>query len=141
NHGTIGGSVALADPAADWPPCLVALGASVRIAGRAGPRRQPVADFVQGIYSTSLTTGEIVLGFDLPRPDATLRWGFAKMVRKSGAFANSIAIVVARGKGGPVDVVLAAAGPRPIILSGAAGQLARATDSEDALRTAVADDL
>ena len=48
NHGTIGGSVALADPAADWPGCLIALGADVRIAGRNGTRQQPVADFVQG---------------------------------------------------------------------------------------------
>ena len=48
NHGTIGGSVALADPAADWPGCLIALGATVRIAGRNGTRQQPVADFVQG---------------------------------------------------------------------------------------------
>jgi len=44
NHGTVGGSVALADPAADWPGCLIALGATVRIAGRNGTRQQPVAD-------------------------------------------------------------------------------------------------
>ena len=56
NHGTIGGSVALADPAADWPGCLIALGATVRIAGRNGTRQQPVADFVQGLYSTSLAS-------------------------------------------------------------------------------------
>ena len=40
NHGTIGGSVALADPAADWPGCLIVLGASVRVAG---PQRRPLA--------------------------------------------------------------------------------------------------
>ena len=116
NHGTIGGSVALADPAADWPGCLIALGATVRIAGRNGTRQQPVADFVQGLYATTLAAGEIVLGFDVPRPDAPLRWGFAKVARKSGAFANSIAIVVAQGKGGPVTVVLGrrgAASDRP----------------------------
>ena len=56
NHGTIGGSVALADPAADWPGCLIALGATVRIAGRNGTRQQPVADFVQGLYATSLAS-------------------------------------------------------------------------------------
>ena len=83
-----------------------------------------------------------MLGFDVPRPDAPLRWGFAKVVRKSGAFANSIAFVVAPGKkGGPVAVVLAAAGPRPIVLTGAARHLASGADSEDALRAAIADDL
>src|SRR5688572_461134 len=46
NHGTIGGSIALADPAADWPGCLVALGASVRIAGLSGTRQEPMVDFV-----------------------------------------------------------------------------------------------
>src|SRR5919109_4413074 len=52
NHGTIGGSVALADPAADWPGCLMALGAQVRISGLNGIRSQPVQAFVQGQYST-----------------------------------------------------------------------------------------
>ncbi len=141
NHGTIGGSIALADPAADWPGCLVALGAVVRIAGRHGTRQQPVADFVQGLYSTSLTAGEIVLGLDVPRPDGPLRWGFAKVVRKSGAFANSIAFVIGQGKDGPVSVVLAAAGARPILLAGAAAQISNRADSENALRSTIADDL
>jgi carbon-monoxide dehydrogenase medium subunit len=141
NHGTIGGSVALADPAADWPGCLIALGATVRIAGRNGTRMRPMADFVQGSYSTSLATGEIILGFDVPCPDAPLRWGFSKVVRKSGAFANSLAYVVARGNDGPVSVVLAAAGPRPYILTATARQIAMRADSEDAIRAAIAEDL
>ena len=141
NHGTIGGSVALADPAADWPSCLIALDGAVRIAGRDGTRQQPVADFVQGLYSTSLAAGEIILGFDVPRPDAPLRWGFAKVVRKSGAFANSIAFVIVRGKDGPASVVLGAAGPRPIVLAAAARHIASRATSEDTLRAAIADDL
>lgn len=141
NHGTIGGSIALADPAADWPSCLVALSATVRIAGRNGMRQQPVADFVQGLYATTLESGEIVLDFDVPRPEAPLRWGFAKVARKSGAFANSIAVVAAQGKGGPVSVVLGAAGPRPIVLTAAARRLAGGADSEESLRAAIADDL
>jgi aerobic carbon-monoxide dehydrogenase medium subunit len=141
NHGTIGGSVALADPAADWPGCLVALGASVRIRGCNGQRHQPIGDFVQGAYSTSLAPGEIILGFDLPLPDAPLRWGFAKVVRKSGAFANSIAFTIARGRDGPFSVVLAAAGPRPINLAGVATHISNRIVSEDGFRAAIADDL
>lgn len=141
NHGTIGGSVALADPAADWPGCLVALGAVVRIAGRNGTRQQPMADFVQGAYSNSLVAGEIILGFEVPLAEGPLRWGFSKVVRKSGAFANSIAFIVTRGKNGPVSVVLAAAGPRPIFLGGVASALSNRTDSESTLREAIADDL
>jgi carbon-monoxide dehydrogenase medium subunit len=141
NHGTIGGSVALADPAADWPGCLIALRAVVRIVGRNGERHQPMGDFVQGAYTTSLAAGEIILGFDLPLPDAPLRWGFAKVVRKSGAFANSIVFVVAPGTDGPVSVVLAAAGPRPIRLTGAAAQISDQAPLDDALRAAIAGDL
>jgi carbon-monoxide dehydrogenase medium subunit len=141
NHGTIGGSVALADPAADWPGCLMALGAKARIAGRDGIRSQAVEDFVQGQYATSLATGEIVVGFDVPRPDKPLRWGFAKVVRKSGAFANSIAFVVTYGTDGPVSVVLAAAAPRAVFLPKVAEQLRARTTSEEKLRDAIAEDM
>jgi aerobic carbon-monoxide dehydrogenase medium subunit len=141
NHGTIGGSVALADPAADWPGCLMALGASVRIAGLKGTREQPMSEFLQGPYSTSLESGEIILGFDVPRPDAPLRWGFAKVVRKSGAFANSIAVAVTRGRDGPASVVLGAAGPRAIVLGKTGKSLHDRAGSEDALRAVIATDL
>ena len=50
-----------------------------------------VADFIQDSYATTLTTGDIIMGFDIPAPKAPLRWGFAKVARKSGAFAHSIA--------------------------------------------------
>jgi aerobic carbon-monoxide dehydrogenase medium subunit len=141
NHGTIGGSVALADPAADWPGCLIALGAKVRISGLKGARSEPVEDFVRGQYSTSLSPDEIVLGFELPRPDAPLRWGFFKVVRKSGAFASSIAFAVACGRGGPVSVVLAAAAVRPYSLPRIAECLRAGETAEEPLRGAIAQDV
>jgi carbon-monoxide dehydrogenase medium subunit len=140
NYGTIGGSVALADPAADWPGCLLALGAHVRISGLKGTRSQPIGDFVQGQYATSLAPDEIILGFDLPRPDATVRWGFFKVVRKSGAFANSIAFAVAHGRGGPVSVVLGAAAARPCSLPTVAEHI-KAERSEESVRAAIAEDV
>jgi carbon-monoxide dehydrogenase medium subunit len=141
NHGTIGGSVALADPAADWPGCLMALGASVRISGLNGARAEPVESFVQGQYQTSLTPDEVIVGFDVPRPAAPLRWGVFKVARKSGAFANSIAFAVSHGKGGPVSVVLAAAGPRPQRLPKVAEKLGAGSVSDDALRAVIADEV
>jgi aerobic carbon-monoxide dehydrogenase medium subunit len=141
NHGTIGGSVALADPAADWPPCLMALGAHVRISGVKGTRSQPVGDFIQGQYSTSLASDEIIVGFDVPRPDAPLHWGFFKVVRKSGAFANSIAIAVSHGKGGPVSIVLAAAADRAHLLPTLAERIKAGEASEEVLRSAIAKDV
>jgi aerobic carbon-monoxide dehydrogenase medium subunit len=136
HHGTIGGSVALADPAADWPSCLMALGATVRIANRSGIRIEPIEQFVRGQYETSLARGEIVLGFEVPRTPE-LRWGFAKVTRKSGAFANSIAVAVARDRA--ATVVLAAAAPRPLRMSKVGAHAA--TQSEGALREAIAEDL
>ena len=141
NHGTIGGSVALADPASDWTGCLMALGAQVRISGLKGTRSQPISEFVLGQYSTSLTADEIIVGFDLPRPNAALRWGFFKVVRKSGAFADSIAFAVAQGRGGPASVVLAAAADRPRLLTKVTERIQVGDGSEDALRSAIAKDV
>jgi carbon-monoxide dehydrogenase medium subunit len=133
--------VALADPAADWPGCLLALGARVQISGRKGARSQPIDEFIQGQYSTSLSADELILGFEVPRPDAAMRWGFSKVVRKSGAFANSIAVAVSQGRGGPVSVVLAAATTRPHALPAVAERIRAGDSSEDALRTAIAKDI
>jgi carbon-monoxide dehydrogenase medium subunit len=141
NHGTIGGSVALADPAADWPGVLVALDASVRIVGRNGVRVQSVADFIQSPYETTLTTGDIIMGFDIPAPKAPFRWGFAKVARKSGAFANSIAVATTQGKGGAVTVVLGAAGPKPHTLVATANLLQTPDTTEEQVRAAIAADL
>ena len=69
-----------------------------------------------------------------------LRWGFAKVARKSGAFANSIAIVTAQGRGGPTSVVLGAAGPCPCRLGNTERQVATGAD-EAALRAAIAVDI
>jgi carbon-monoxide dehydrogenase medium subunit len=140
NHGTIGGSIALADPAADWPCCLIALNASVRVVGRNGVRVETVADFIRGPYETTLTTGDIIMGFDIPMPQAPLRFGFARVARKSGAFAHSIAIATSQGRDGPVSVALGAAGPRARLLPAVANEV-RAGKGPDELRAAVAADL
>jgi carbon-monoxide dehydrogenase medium subunit len=141
NYGTIGGSVALADPASDWPGCLMALGADVRISGLKGTRSQPISEFVRGQYSTSLASDEIIIGFEVPRPDASLRWGFFKVARKSGAFADSIAFAVTHGRGGRASVVLAAAADRPCLLPKVAERIEAGEESEDALRCTIAKDV
>ena len=64
-------------------------------------RVERVADFIHDSYATTLTTGDIIMGFDIPAPKAPLRWGFAKVARKSGAFAHSIAIAAIARQGRP----------------------------------------
>jgi len=141
NHGTIGGSVALADPAADWPACLLALGTSLRVVGRNGVRVQSIDDFLKGAYETTLITGDIIMGFDIPSPPRSFRWGFAKVARKSGAFAHSLAVAVAAAKDSSVRVVLGAAGARPRSLVATASQLEIPNSTEEQIRAAITADL
>jgi aerobic carbon-monoxide dehydrogenase medium subunit len=141
NYGTIGGSVALADPAADWPVCLLALGAEVLVVTRDSVRWEPIGDLIRGQYTTSLLKDEIIIGFDIPPPDARFRWGHFKVVRKSGAYANSIAIAVQRGGDGPVSVALGAAAARPFLLPTVAAHLQDGATSEEGLRAAITKDL
>jgi aerobic carbon-monoxide dehydrogenase medium subunit len=141
NYGTIGGSVALADPAADWPVCLMALGAEVLVVTRDGVRSEPIGDLIRGQYTTSLLKDDIIIGFDIPPPDARFRWGHFKVVRKSGAYANSIAIAVQRGGDGPVSVALGAAAARPFLLPTVAAQLHGGAISDEALRATITQDL
>lgn len=86
-RGTVGGSLALADPAAELPACMVALDATIRVAGRAGRREMAAADFFRGIYTTALGPGEIVTEVLLPRAPAEWRWGLDELARRHGDFA------------------------------------------------------
>lgn len=94
NRGTIGGSVAHADPAADWPSALLALGGEVVISGQGGERRTPLDGFQIGPFATGLGYDEILTGFDLPALGADARWGYYKVNRKPGEFADAIGAVV-----------------------------------------------
>jgi len=85
-RGTLGGSLALADPAAELPACAVALGATIRVTGRGGRRDVPAADFFRGIYTTALESGELVTEVAVPRA-AGWRWGFEELARRHGDFA------------------------------------------------------
>jgi carbon-monoxide dehydrogenase medium subunit len=86
-RGTIGGSLAHADPAAELPACAVALGAIIRVARREGHRDVPAEDFFRGVYTTALAPGEIVTEIRVPRAPAGWRWGFQELARRHGDFA------------------------------------------------------
>ena len=87
NVGTIGGSLALADPAAEYPACAVALDATVVLVGRGGERRVKALDFFRGLYETALAPGEIVaaIEFEAIRPD--FRSAFLELARRQGDYA------------------------------------------------------
>lgn len=129
NRGTIGGSLALADPAAEWPSVLAALDAVAVVQGPDGERRIACTGFVTGIYETRLTRGEIVTGIRIPRLGATARWGYVKFAVKSGEFASSLAVVVRDPARGHVRAVLGAAEGPPIVLRRTSERLAGAGDA------------
>jgi carbon-monoxide dehydrogenase medium subunit len=87
NSGTWGGSIAYADPAAEWPTCLLALGGTVIAQGPQGERRIAADDFFTGLYSTALQPDELLIACELPlaRPD---HWfGFSELARRHGDYA------------------------------------------------------
>jgi aerobic carbon-monoxide dehydrogenase medium subunit len=140
NQGTIGGSVALADPAADWPACLIALQAKARIAGPTGERSMLVEDLIDGIYSTKLRRGELIVAFEIPRLASSAHTGVAKVARKTGAFAMSLAIAVHDSANAATRVVLGGAGSRPVYLAQTSELLRGKSAPESELRETIAHD-
>jgi len=94
NRGTIGGSVAHADPAADWVLTLMALGASVVVKTRTSRHQADLRGFVRGAFSTALAHGEIIEGVVVPKVSAAARWGYYKSCRKPGEYADAMAAVL-----------------------------------------------
>ena len=90
NRGTIGGSLAHADPAADWPTALTLLGAVALIAGPRGRRELPVESFIQGIFTTALDAQELLVAIRIPKRSPRARYGYWKFCRKAGEFAQAI---------------------------------------------------
>jgi len=115
-RGTIGGSLAHADPSADWLACLTALRAEVAIAGSGGRRRVPIAGFVRGAMETELAPGELVIGVRIPRLPRGARFGFHKICRKAGEFADAIGVVIADPDGSCVCVSAGATTNPPLMM-------------------------
>jgi len=86
-RGTLGGSVALADPAAELPACLLALDAVIHVTGSGGAREIPAARFFRGIYTTDLREGEIVTAVAVPVTRPGWRSRFDELARRHGGFA------------------------------------------------------
>lgn len=87
NKGTIGGSVALADPAAEFPAMTLAMGAEIEIAGREGTRRVPADDFFIDLFQTALEPGELLVAIHVPVIRSGHRWAFGELARRRGDYA------------------------------------------------------
>jgi aerobic carbon-monoxide dehydrogenase medium subunit len=118
NRGTVGGSLAHADPAAELPAALLALDASVVVAGPARRRRLPLEEFFVGLLTTALASNEILVHIEIP--DARRAgWGFAEIARRAGDFAIAgVAAIIRAADGRCIDARLVAFGAddRPVRL-------------------------
>jgi carbon-monoxide dehydrogenase medium subunit len=87
NRGTLGGSIAFADPAAELPACLLALGGAVEITNPTGARLVAADDFFTGLFETALGRGDILTAIRLPVAKTNSRYGFAELARRHGDYA------------------------------------------------------
>ena len=121
NRGTVGGSIAHADPAAEMPGIAITCDAEIAVVGKSGARVIQAADFFQGALTTALTPDEIIVEIRLPAWPAGRRWGFQEFARRRGDFAMAAAAVFydqdARGKARNAHVGVIGVGDRPLRLT------------------------
>lgn len=138
NQATLGGALGHADPAQDVPPMLIALDASVDVAGPDGARSLPVEELCTGYLETSLRPGEIIAGVTVPAPTPGARGGYEKFLpRTADDFATvSVAAVVdaVDGRVAAIRVALGAVAPTPVRAHGVEAALAGRPVTPDDLR-------
>ena len=121
NRGTVGGSIAHADPAAEMPGIAITCDAEIAVVGKSGAHVIQAADFFQGALTTALTPDEIIVEIRLPAWPAGRRWGFQEFARRRGDFAMAAAAVFydqdARGKARNAHVGVIGVGDRPLRLT------------------------
>jgi aerobic carbon-monoxide dehydrogenase medium subunit len=131
NRGTLGGSLALADPAAEYPACALALNATLVLASRRGERRVAAAQFFRALFETDIRPGELLVAAEFPRAERSV---FIELARRHGDYAiiGLAAVADASGK----RIAFCGAGATPVLAPLAAKQ-----DSLDAAQSALEKDL
>ncbi len=136
NRGTIGGSLAFADPAAELPACAVALDAQLVLAGRNGRRTVAARDFFKGLYETDLKPGEVLIQVDIPVAGAGTRYRFAELARRHGDYAMVGLAAHGRFEGDKVRdlrLVFFGVGAKPVLAARAMRELEGQTLSQTAI--------
>jgi carbon-monoxide dehydrogenase medium subunit len=142
NRGTIGGSVAFADPAAELPACMLALDAELEIAGASGKRRVKAGDFFKGLFETAIGPHEMLTGIRIPVATPETRVGFGELARRLGDYAMVGLAASAKASGGRLaDVRLVYVGVGETPLRARKAETALAGGSLDDAVTALSGDL
>jgi carbon-monoxide dehydrogenase medium subunit len=128
NKGTIGGSLAHADPAADYPASILALDATIVALGSKGERQIPASKFFVDMLTTALGANEIVREIQIPLRSGRTGSAYLKMAQKASGFAicGAAAVVELDASGALSNVSIG--------ITGVANQAFRATETEEALR-------
>ncbi|HEX5726974.1 MAG TPA: xanthine dehydrogenase family protein subunit M [Longimicrobiaceae bacterium] len=140
NRGTVGGSVAHADPAAELPAVMVALGARLHLQGPNGGRVVEAESFFTGLFSTVLEPEEMLLELELPAPEPGGGWAFGEISRRHGDFAlaglaASVGVDDA-GRCTRARLAFLGVGDGPVLARGAADLLVGQSPSDEAVRAA-----
>jgi carbon-monoxide dehydrogenase medium subunit len=142
NRGTVGGSIAFADPAAELPACIVALDGELEITGSKGTRRIKADSFFIGLFDTGLRPGEILTKIVIPSAETDHRFGFAELTRRHGDYALVGLAATARADGVALkDVRLVYFGVDAIPLRARKAEMALANGTVEDAITALAADL
>ena len=121
NRGTIGGAVAHADPAAEFPACVLALGATLHVVGPDGARTIAAEDFYHGLFETDLEPEEILIAISVPKAQADERQVLLEVSRRSGDYALA-GLCLVRRKGGH-RITMLSVGERPELAQEAMAKL------------------
>ena len=111
NRGTVGGSIALADPAAEYPACMVALDATIVVAGRSGERLVKAEHFFKGLFEVDLQPGELVVAVEFMAQLSDERSVFLELARRHGDYAI---VGLAAFRGPDTRFVFCGAGATPV---------------------------
>ena len=112
NRGTIVGSLCHADASAEWPIVMAAVGAELDVRSLDAQRRIPVAELIEGYFTSSVGSNELATSVTVPDRRRGTRWGYEKMARKPGEFAESIAVALVDDTS--IEVWLGAVGDVPV---------------------------
>jgi carbon-monoxide dehydrogenase medium subunit len=138
NRGTIGGAVAHADPAAEFPGCILALDAVLHVEGPNGARTIAVEDFFHGLFETDLEPEEILTAISIPKAEQDELQVLQEVTRRSGDYALAGVCVVRRKAGHRVTMI--SVGDHPELAQGAMAKLDSGDidGAVDALRAEIA---
>lgn len=121
NRGTIGGALAHADPAAEFPACALALGATMHVEGPDGSRSIAAEDFFEEVFTTALNDGDILTAITVPVFEAGEVQIIEEVARRSGDYALVGLCLVKRAAGH--RIALFSVGPKPLLATGAMAAL------------------